>query len=203
MIEADARSSAPKRHGEIVDAAASVFAEKGFHGASTKDIADRLGIRQAGIYYYFKSKDAALGEVCRLGVAGYVERIEAIVAQNLPADDKIRRAVLEHLRPFHRIRDHVLVFHNERRYLQGEDRTRVARLAHAYEQAFETIFFSGAEAGTFRAGLDCRLATRGLLGMCNSVSAWYDGGSEAEIEAIAAAYAELILSGVTAQASLG
>ena len=41
---------------------AAVFAEKGFHGASTQDIANRLGINQAALYYYFPSKEAALEE---------------------------------------------------------------------------------------------------------------------------------------------
>ena len=37
-----------RRYGEIIDAAAAVFAEKGYHGSSTKDIADRLGIGRMG-----------------------------------------------------------------------------------------------------------------------------------------------------------
>ena len=45
---------------EAVRAAASVFSEKGFHGASTGDIAERLGIKQGSLYYYFESKEEAL-----------------------------------------------------------------------------------------------------------------------------------------------
>lgn len=48
-----------RRAGEVLEAAAAVFAERGFHGASTQDIADRLGMRQASLYYYFTSKEAA------------------------------------------------------------------------------------------------------------------------------------------------
>jgi TetR/AcrR family transcriptional regulator, cholesterol catabolism regulator len=61
-----------RRYGEIIDAVAAVFAEKGYHGASTKDIADRLGIRQGSLYYYFASKESALEEVCQIGVEGFV-----------------------------------------------------------------------------------------------------------------------------------
>ena len=50
-----------------IRAAASVFADKGFHGATTKDIATQLGIKQGSLYYYFKSKVEALHEVCLLG----------------------------------------------------------------------------------------------------------------------------------------
>ena len=80
----------PKRFTEILDAAAEVFAEKGYHGASTTDIADKLGIKQAGLYYYFKSKDAALAEVCRIGVQDYVERLITISQSDISAEQKIR-----------------------------------------------------------------------------------------------------------------
>ena len=48
-----ARSSSRRRAPEMIEAAARVFAERGFHGATTQDIADVLGIRQASLYYYF------------------------------------------------------------------------------------------------------------------------------------------------------
>ena len=50
--------------------AASVFAAKGFHGASTRDIAERIGIKQASLYYYFDSKLEALEEVLPLRNSG-------------------------------------------------------------------------------------------------------------------------------------
>ena len=49
-----------RRAPEIIEAAARVFAQRGFHGATTQDIADVLGIRQASLYYYFPSKEGAL-----------------------------------------------------------------------------------------------------------------------------------------------
>jgi len=45
------RSASQRRRApQIIDAAARVFAERGFHGATTQDIADVLGIRQASLY---------------------------------------------------------------------------------------------------------------------------------------------------------
>jgi AcrR family transcriptional regulator len=38
------------RSAVILDAAAKVFADRGFHSASTQNIADVLGIRQASLY---------------------------------------------------------------------------------------------------------------------------------------------------------
>lgn len=55
------------RRNQILDAAAAVFAEKGFHRATTKDVAGKAGIAEGTIYNYFASKDDLLiGLMARL-----------------------------------------------------------------------------------------------------------------------------------------
>jgi AcrR family transcriptional regulator len=55
------------RRNQILEAAIAVFAEKGFHRATTKDIAGRAGIAEGTIYNYFGSKDDLLiGVMARL-----------------------------------------------------------------------------------------------------------------------------------------
>ena len=44
------------RRNQILDAAAAVFAEKGFHRATTKEIAKTAGVSEGTIYNYFASK---------------------------------------------------------------------------------------------------------------------------------------------------
>ncbi len=72
--------STHRRSSEIIEAAAQVFAELGYHGATTQKIADVLRIRQASLYYYFPSKEVALERVCAHGVAGYFETAKAIAS---------------------------------------------------------------------------------------------------------------------------
>src|SRR6266536_921081 len=107
------RSSPRRRAPEIIDAAARVFAERGFHGATTQDIADVLGIRQASLYYYFPSKEVALEEVCALGAEGFFEAAAIIAAGSEPAPEKIRQLIEAHLSPLLDRRDFVKVFLNE------------------------------------------------------------------------------------------
>src|SRR5437762_6504839 len=92
-------SRALRRADEIIDAAARVFAERGYHGTSTQAIADLLGMRQASLYYYFPSKEAALELVCQRGVDGFVESAEAIVAGDGTPLDKLARLIAAHLAP--------------------------------------------------------------------------------------------------------
>src|SRR2546421_13026570 len=52
-----APSRADRRREEILDAAARVFAQKGYHEAGIADIAGALGIGHGTVYRYFKNKD--------------------------------------------------------------------------------------------------------------------------------------------------
>jgi AcrR family transcriptional regulator len=55
------------RRNQILDAAASIFAAKGFHGATTKGIASTAGVAEGTIYNYFESKfDLLIGIMSRL-----------------------------------------------------------------------------------------------------------------------------------------
>src|SRR5687768_360982 len=87
------------RREEMLRAAAAVFASKGFHGASMRDIATSLGVQQAALYYYFSSKEALLDEICRIGVGEFLAALSAIAGRSLPAREKIRLGIRAHLEP--------------------------------------------------------------------------------------------------------
>jgi AcrR family transcriptional regulator len=53
-------STRPDTRARILDAALDVFSETGFEGSSLQQIADRLDLTKAALYYYFRSKDELL-----------------------------------------------------------------------------------------------------------------------------------------------
>lgn len=187
-----------RRQGEIIDAAAAVFAEKGYHGASTSDIAERLGIRQGSLYYYFASKEAALDEVCHKGVEGFVQGIEAIVASGAGPADMVRAAIRNHLEPLRDRPDYVRVFLREREHLPDPSRRKIGRVSRRYERLLQGIFEAGAESGAFRADLDCRMATLALLGMLNGAALWFGRERGAGLPRVVQAFSQQVLAGLGA-----
>jgi len=154
-----------------IRAAASVFAEKGFHGACTKDIAERMGIKQGSLYYYFKSKEEALGEVCLYGIEDYVGHMASIADSEQPFEAKLVATVTSHLSSY-RERDEALkVYNDERLYLPKERRSKLKSLGSEYRQRLEGIFEEGKRSGTVRQSVDCHFAAHAVIGMCN---AWGD-----------------------------
>jgi AcrR family transcriptional regulator len=190
------RASPRRRAPEIIEAAARVFAERGFHGATTQDIADVLGIRQASLYYYFPSKEGALELVCLQGVAGFVEVARAIASGPGTAADKLARLIKSHLSPLTDRSDFVRVFLNERQHLPRESRRRIGRWSRGLERVFEDVLREGIRRGEFRADLDTRLAVLGILGMANAVANWYRS-EEVAIDRVSAEFVRLLAEGVT------
>lgn len=160
-----------RRYREVLDAAATIFAEKGYAGASTRDIADRLGVRQASLYYYFQSKEAALAAICELGVKDFIGQLSAIIAQPLSASEKLRAAIANHLSPLrsHPEADYIRVFLRHRHELPDGMRQSIAALARSYQELIELLLVQGMEAGELRRNLDPKLTTLAFLGLCNSV----------------------------------
>lgn len=190
-----------RRTAEIIDAAAQVFARRGFHGASTQDIADVLGVRQASLYYYFPSKEVALEMVCARGVEGFVEAAIRITEGEGTASDKLRGLVASHLNPLRDRLDYVKVFLNERKHLSAESRHRIGRHSRAVERIFEDVLSSGRDSGEFRADLDPRFTALAILGMLNAVPAWQEKERGANLDRITEEFAAFVLGGVRRKGS--
>ena len=187
-----------RRADQVIDAAARVFAERGYHGTSTQDIADVLGMRQASLYYYFPSKEAALEEVCARGTDGFVEAAEAIVESAGTPLDKLALLIAAHLAPIETKRDYVKVFINERRYLPTASRRRIGRKSRRIERCFEHVILAGIANGSVRPGADARLAMLAVLGMCNAVINWRPNDQATDVRRIAAEFASLVADGLAA-----
>jgi AcrR family transcriptional regulator len=74
-------SSTASAREEILDAAAALFAERGYAGTTTRSIAEQVGIRQASLYYHFAGKDEMLLELLETSVRpslDFVERIRGV-----------------------------------------------------------------------------------------------------------------------------
>ncbi len=152
-------------------AAAAVFADKGYHGASTTDIADRLGIKQGSLYHYFRSKEDALEAVCLLGISDYVSRMETIAATDQPFEAKLIATLTSHLASYREKNEALKVHNDERLYLPAEKRVELKELGSRYRQLLEQMFAEGVESGALRDNLDPHFAAQAVIGLCN---AWGD-----------------------------
>jgi AcrR family transcriptional regulator len=194
------KASDRRRAPQIYDAAARVFAQRGFHGATTQDIADLLGIRQASLYYYFASKEAALELVCLKGVEGFFESAKAIAKGPGNCSNRLARMIDSHLSPLADRADYIRVFLNERHHLPKERRLKIGKWSQGLEKLFEDVLKEGIRKGEFRSNIDTRIAVLGILGMVNWAPVWF-GREGATLSHISGEFSRMILQGIATESS--
>jgi AcrR family transcriptional regulator len=160
---------------DVVRAAGRLFAQRGYHGTSMRDLGRELGLRGSSLYSHFPSKEALLVDVIRRAS----ELFEASAAA--AAEEAIDRGPVEQLAAL--IRGHIDVvldhqdeartFLNEAQVLVEDLRRPVVDVRDRYESAFRRVLEAGRAAGVFREDLDTPLAAILVLSMLNSLDRWY------------------------------
>jgi AcrR family transcriptional regulator len=178
-----------------IRAAASVFSEKGYHGASTADIAARLGIKQGSLYYYFDSKEEALEDVCLFGLRQYVENMDAIATGNEPFAAQLLAVVSNHLGSYREKSEALKVHNDERLYLPRERRRRLKELGSRYREELEGIINNGKAAGAVRAAVDSHFMAQSIIGICNGLGELIVRDADIDVFALARKTTDLLLHG--------
>jgi TetR/AcrR family transcriptional regulator, fatty acid metabolism regulator protein len=92
---AEARKRDKRR--QILDAAVTVFAEKGFHKSRVSDVARAGGVADGTIYLYFKSKDAILIAIFEEAMALMISGVKEAIAELSDPLERLRRFALHHM----------------------------------------------------------------------------------------------------------
>lgn len=178
------RSTYDEKLAHILAASARVFAEKGFHQASVRDISAETGISLSGLYYYFSSKDELLYLIQSHAFETLLERVtEAVAAYPEDAEAALTALVRTHLGYFAANVPGMKVLSHEADALTGEYAERVLALKRRYVTVVaEHLAPLLPEDGEH---VDLRVATFALFGQMNWIYNWYRPGRDPEPEALA------------------
>jgi len=148
------------RRAELVQTAARLFAERGYHGTSMGDIADAMGIQKASLYSLTESKQQLLYDTVRAGAEAFHAALDA-VDDDAHAVERIRQALRAHLRVVAEQLDEATVFTREWRYLEGAFLGEFVAERRRYEERWRELFREGVERGELR--MDLRPSDAALL----------------------------------------
>lgn len=187
-----------ERAEEVYSAALKLFREKGYHATSMQDIAAAVGLYKGSLYHYIGGKEELLVQVFERAMGSLVADVERVVSDAaVRPSDQLRRIVGLHVAAVAENLDALTVYLHEYRALTGEAFEKVAAQRDRYAQLVGEVIERGVRAGEFRAD-DVRIATLGVIGMCNWVCQWYRPGGRLAPSQIAAHFADLVLGGLTA-----
>jgi TetR/AcrR family transcriptional regulator, cholesterol catabolism regulator len=179
----------------ILRHAAQVFAEKGYEGASIRDISRSSRISLSGLYYYVKSKQEILYLIQIHTFRTVLARLqEALRGVRDPAD-RLRRLVHNHLAYFLQHPMEMKVLAHEDDALEGQYRQEVAEIKRKY-YGIAVEIFEALRSDNERHRVTPRVAVLSLFGMMNWIHTWHRPQRDPRAEALSSAMSEMFLHGV-------
>lgn len=180
---------------EILSTAVELFRTKGYHATTVREIADRLGVTSAALYYHVKSKEELLCEIFDRAMTAAERRLESVMALDLEPDERLERIIHEHVLANLDEAPLMAVFFNEVEHLPPDSyriaverkRNYTARIIRVLEEAIARGIVED---------IDAELAVFGILGMCNWMHYWYRPDGRKSPDEIAQLFAHMVLRGI-------
>ncbi len=161
------------KYEKILLISAKLLSRKGADGTSLQMIADKVGLHKSTLFHYFKNKEDLILAVIQKSVDEVDNNLEAIITDiQLEPEEKLKKAIENHLTLLVQYFDNVKVYLNELRGLSKKNQAVYLQKRKKYERDFEKIIREMNGKGYFN-GMDTKIVTFGLLGMLNWLTKWY------------------------------
>jgi TetR/AcrR family transcriptional regulator, cholesterol catabolism regulator len=185
-----------KRREEVVDIAAHVFAERGYHRTTIDDLEEATGLTRGGLYHYMSGKHELLSQIHQRFIEPLLEEAERIAAEGRPPDETLRllgEALMSDIAAY---RDQVTVFLHEWRVIEHDpDWSDIRRARKRFEDVIDAVLRRGVREGYFEVA-DIRLTVLAFLGMINYSYQWYRPDGRVGAVKLADTFAEIFLDGI-------
>ena len=189
-----------RRLGHILRHATEVFCDKGYEGASMRDLSRASGMSLAGLYYYFESKEKLLYLIQKHTFTTIMERLrERLEGVSDPAP-RLRLFIQNHLEYFLAHPAAMKVLSREDEVLKNGFGSEVRGLKREYYRICLGLMGDlkprqGVESAT-RNGVGNRIAVLSLFGMMNWIYTWYNPRLDGDAQILARQMGDIFLHGV-------
>ncbi|MBC7910019.1 MAG: TetR/AcrR family transcriptional regulator [Pyrinomonadaceae bacterium] len=183
----------------ILRTSARIFAEKGYHSTSMRDISRETKVSLSGLYYYCKSKEELLFLIQDNCFGCVLERLQQRLQETAEPISKLRLVIENHLSFFAANMAEMKVLSHEAESLAGEMHEHVSGKKQQYTKLVRRIL---SEAQAQQEGdaqkIDLTVATYALFGMMNWIYNWFDPGGKLSVNDLVENITGLYLSGFLA-----
>lgn len=179
---------------EILEVAAQIFRQKGFHAASMQEIADAVNLRKASLYHHVSSKQEILLDLMDLAMDYLIERTHAIFIQPTSPQARLQEAIHRYLKALTDYPDLANVLLLEFRSLEPDFQNHHQPRRDQFERLWRGLIQEGIDSGDFRP-MEASMASKILLGSIHWAITWYRTDGPMTLEQIAETYCALFLNG--------
>lgn len=199
-------SSTSEKHDQklefILRTASRIFAEKGYHSTTMRDISRATEMSLAGLYHYFKSKDELLFLIQDNCFGRVVESLEERLKETSNSIEKLSIVIENHLSFFAANMAEMKVLSHEAESLEGEKYVHVASKKQEYTSLVRDILTEiNKQNSNGKTKVDLTVATYALFGMMNWIYNWYDPKGKLKVSDLSHNITNLFLGGFLAENS--
>jgi AcrR family transcriptional regulator len=190
-----AESRFDRRLSKILAHATEVFYEKGYEGASMRDLAGASGTSLSGLYYYFESKEKLLYLIQKHTFSTIVEGLRERLDEVSDPEERVRVFILNHLEYFLANREAMKVLSHEAEVLKNGFGAEIAAIKREYYRICVGLLddFKLAK----RLDFSSRMAVLSLFGMMNWIYTWYNPRVDADAENLSRGMGDIFLRGIS------
>jgi AcrR family transcriptional regulator len=183
-----------RRLSEILIHATNVFDEKGYEGASMRDLSRASGMSLAGLYYYFESKEKLLYLIQRHTFTTILERLRKRLENVAEPEARIRVFILNHLEYFLANQKAMKVLSHEDEVLKNGHGAEIAAIKREYVRICAELMEHLKRKND--RDFSSRTAALSLFGMMNWIYTWYKPRVDGDAEQLAREMGDIFLRGI-------
>ncbi|MDQ0352612.1 AcrR family transcriptional regulator [Alkalibacillus filiformis] len=128
-----------KRRAQLHKGAVTLFKQKGFHRATTREIAKAAGFSIGTLYEYIRKKEDVLFLVCDAIYDEVKARMKAVIDTDTTSESSLFQAVESYFQLMDELQDEVLVLYQELKALPKDAQEYVLNKEKEMLRLFETI----------------------------------------------------------------
>ena len=180
------------RADDVREAALTLFATRGYHGTSMKDIAAALGLRAPSLYNHVESKQSLLQEIMLGPLETLIREQQAVLATTNDVTEQLRRAMEAHVRFHTRFQRQVRIGNNEIANIEEPARTHLLELRRRYAQPWIDLIERGVAEGRFESPSP-HLSAFAMIEMGMGVALWFRAEGALSESQVAYYYGDMAL----------
>lgn len=179
----------------VLQAAASLFRERGYAATTTRELSARLGINKASLYYHISSKEDLLHGICLESLRRIQSVAESAVEAEEDPEEKIRALFRAHMNSMLSDLDMHATMLLELKALTGTRYEDVSAARDRYESLVTRTISKAQRAGALRRDVTAKHLTLSMLNLLNWSMQWYTPDGELTPDELAEIFADLFLNG--------
>lgn len=192
------KTKSTNKRSKIIGAAAELFDQVGYHGASMQMLADTVKLGKPTLYHYFRSKNEILFAIHQDLIAHLLESHLSRKDGKLPPDELLKGMCTDILQQINDHPGYVRAFIEHFDELDPEQRGAARKERIRYLDETVDAIKRGIKSGLF-VKCDPRLAALGYLGMCNWAYKWFPREKSRNVKKVSGDLSELFLRGLLKQ----